>query len=247
MIRSSAAAGVVVLTALSLALPGIAQEVQPVRTIAVTVNQTVPLVPDTAVFELRLSPRTLRSPDEVALAISQAGILANLSRVQSFCQNGCSGRGSAIYPSFVFRLQRDFSQLASVFQFLESNRTPLSTSLDLVDYRYSLVSVEYSDAQVNQAEIQVRVSLEAAARRRAESLASAAGLRLGAALARSASPAGNPAAWFNTSVFSVPTVISGSSSFASFLIGYASNSAISGSSNGDPGVAFALSVTYAAE
>lgn len=164
----------------SILLAGCVAAQQPAidaNSIVVTANRSVVLAPTEATFMINVSAEIGISLEQVLAAVDLGLTAQDLVSINSYPIGPYPPRPDFSRITYVFRLTVPFSQMKDTMDKLEKLRKTVDTNMDL-NYNTSVVGP--NQAAVDDARGKALPEMVADARKRAQQLAAAAGLTLGA-------------------------------------------------------------------
>jgi hypothetical protein len=166
-----------IFAALLIAGPALAQPTLEANSIVVTASKSLVLVPTDASFMVTVSADLTVTLDQVLAAIDLGLTAQDLTGINSYPVGPYPPVPTVSRINYVFRLTVPFSQINDTVAKLEKLRKTLDTTMDL---SYNTSTVGPSQAAVQAAHDKALPDLISDATKRAQALASAAQLKLGA-------------------------------------------------------------------
>ena len=166
-----------IFAAVLLAGPALAQPALDANSIVVTAARSLVLVPTDATFMVNVSADLGVTLDQILAAVDLGLTAQDLTGINSYPIGPYPPVSSVSRINYLFRLSVPFSRMKDTVDKLEKLRKTLDTNLDL-NYNTSMVGP--SQAAVQDAHDKALPELMADARKRAQALAGAAQLKLGA-------------------------------------------------------------------
>ncbi len=155
-----------------------AQQALEANSIVVTANKTVVLIPTDATFSLNVSADLGFTLDQVLAALDLGLTPQDLIAINSYPIGPPPPVGNNFSRiNYVFRLSMPFAKIKETVDKLEKLRKSLESGMDLT---YTTISVGPSRDAVDEAHDKALADLIADAKKRAQELATAAQLKLGA-------------------------------------------------------------------
>ena len=146
------------------------------NSILVTANKTVVLEPTDATFTITVSADITVPMSQVLAAVDFGLTINDLIGINSYPMYGPYGATGPTRVNYTLRLTTPVSQIKSTVDKLEKLRKATDTGMDL---SYTTTGIGPSAAAIDAAHAKALPDLMADARKRAENIAAASGLKLG--------------------------------------------------------------------